>query len=229
MSAIPRFSQIGGHLADADTADAVRVHTGGAGMILGADHRGRAVTATVFRPEPTAVVTVGSLGLAQLVGFRALALGAHLVVATARPSAWASLGAVSATTVGGMQIVPPDVPLQGQGSTRSPLLLVRDSDAVAAAGGIPAVLSWTTLLTVREQVGSWDTGPYASADLVLVQGLAPPEAEVLCPALSIPEYREAFCAVPPGTIGLVTQGGVTWARVAQTAVEHQVIGPIERT
>jgi hypothetical protein len=227
MSTIPSLTQVGTQLADSDTAHAIRVHTGGAGLILGADERGRPVTVSFFRSEPTVAMTIGHLGLAQLVSFRALALGAQLVVATGRPSAWARIAeAASATGDGVVEIVPPHAPPDRFGSSLRPFLFVVDTYSTAAVQSTPAMPGWSTVLTVREQLTSWDSGPLGRADLVVAQALPPAESALLSTATNLPDYQQAFSVLPDEAVAVITHDGVRWARTARTTLERQVIGSV---
>ncbi|HEX3814601.1 MAG TPA: hypothetical protein VHX59_17345 [Mycobacteriales bacterium] len=227
MSAISSLTQIGPQVADSDTANAIRVHTGGAGLILGANERGRPVTVAFFRSEPTVATTIGQLGLAQLIAFRALALGAQLVVATGRPSAWSTFaGAASATRAGAVEIVPPHAPPERFGSSVRPFLFVVDSDSTAAVGSTPSVSGWSTVLTVREQLTSWEAGPLGRADLVVAQSLTPVESALLCKATNLPDYQQAFSVLPDEAVAVITHDGVRWARTARTTLERRVIGSL---
>jgi hypothetical protein len=229
MSAIPSFTQVGTQVADTDTADTIRVHTGGAGLLLGADEGGRPVTVSFFRPEPTVVVVIGRPGLAQLVGFRALALGASMVVTSVRPSAWSALGRAAAGAAGAVEIVWPDSrPERRYGSSLRPQLLMVDSVSTAAVGALPAVPAWSTLITVRERVTAPDANLLGRADLILTQTLSLQESALLCGAVNVGDYLQAFTALPEGTIAVISHGAVRSARLAPTAIERQLIGPFSR-
>ncbi len=227
MSTFPSLTQIGAQRADSDTAHAIRVHTGGAGLILGADERGRPVTVSFFRSEPTVAMTIGHLGLAQLISFRALALGAQMVVATGRPSAWGPLAnAASATAEGAVEIVQPHSPPERFGSSLRPFLFVDDSYSSAAVASTPPMPGWSTVLTVREQLTSWDTAALGRSDLIVAQALPPAESALLCNAASLPDYEQAFTVLPDEAVAVITHDGVRWARTARTTLERQVIGSV---
>jgi hypothetical protein len=229
MSVIPSFTQVGTQLADTATVDTIRVHTGGAGLLLGADEGGRPVTVSVFRPEPTVVVVIGRPGLAQLIGFRALALGATMVVTSVRPSAWSALGRAAAGASGAVEIVWPDSRTERRyGSSLHPQLLMMDSVSTAAVGASPAVPAWSTLITVRERVTSQDANLLGRADLILTQTLSLQESALLCTAVNTSDYVQAFTALPAATIAVISHGSVRSARLAPTAIERQLIGPLTR-
>jgi hypothetical protein len=229
VSAIPSFTKVGTHFADTDTADAIRVHTGGAGVLLGADQSGKPVTVSLFRPEPTFVVVIGQLGLAQLVSFRALGVGAALAVTTVRPSAWSALERTAVDTQGAVEITWPASRPGWFGSSLRPQLVLVDSDSTAAVGAMPTVHAWSTLITVREHIASRDTNLLGRADLILTQALSLQEAAQLCGAVNMTAYSTAFAALPERTIAVISHASVRSARLAPTAIERQLIGPLART
>jgi hypothetical protein len=228
MSVVPSFTQVGTQFADLDTADAIRIHTACSGVLLGADDSGRPVTVTLFRPEPTFVVVVGRVGLAQIIGFRALALGAALAVSTVRPSAWSALAGMVAATPGAVEVTWPGSRPRWSGSSLRPQLLLLDSESTAAAGAMPVVHAWSTLIAVREQLTSRDANVLGRADLILAQGLWPQEAQLLSGVANLPNYVQAFTALAPNAVAVISHGNVRSARIAPTAIERQLIGPLFR-
>ncbi len=58
------------------------------GMVLGSGMNNEPLAVSVLRPSPTRIVCVGGLYLARQLALRAMATGAWVVVATARPAAW---------------------------------------------------------------------------------------------------------------------------------------------
>jgi hypothetical protein len=223
VTAVPSFTQVGTQVADAGTADAIRVHTGGSGLILGTNPNGQPVMISLFRPEPTVVAVVGGVGLAQLVGFRALALGAALVVRTVRPSAWSALAGAAADTRGAVEIAWPDRQPAWYGSSLRPQLLLVDSYSTSAVGAMPAVHGWSTLIAVREQVGSLDANLLGRTDLILAQTLSVQESAVVCGAVNTPDYVSALAALPERTVAVISRADIRVARLSTTAIESQLI------
>jgi hypothetical protein len=228
MSVVPSFTQVGTQFADLDTADAIRIHTAGSGVLLGADDSGRPVTISLFRPEPTFVVVLGRVGLAQIIGFRALAVGAALAVSTGRPSAWSALAGTVAGAPGTVEITWPGSRPRWVGSSLRPQLLLIDSESTATVGAMPVVHAWSTLIAVREQLTSRDANVLGRADLILTQGLSPQEAQLLAGVAHLPNYVQAFTSLAPSAVAVVSHGNVRSARIAPTAIERQLIGPLFR-
>ena len=223
MTGFASLTQVGIQVADPDTADAIRVHTAGSGLILGTNPNGQPVMISLFRPEPTVVAVVGRVGLAQLIAFRALALGAALVVKTVRPSAWSSLAGAAADTRGAVEIAWPDRQPDWYGSSLRPQLLMVDSYSTSAVGALPAVHRWSTLIAVREQVASLDANLLGRTDLILAQTLSVQESAVVCSAVNKPDYVSALAALPDRTVAVISRTDIRVARLNTTTIENQLI------
>ncbi len=140
------------HLADLPTAAAVTLRTGGSGVVLGAAPDGSTAGVALFRPEPTTAVAIGGMALAKLLAFRALAVGARVVVETQRPAAWQTFGNLSPGATGSVQLTPhsdDDSP----GSVQTPRLLVVDAESAASAEP-RRVGRWSTVVTAHDQLSS---------------------------------------------------------------------------
>ncbi|WP_157195562.1 type VII secretion protein EccE [Nocardia tenerifensis] len=84
------------------------VPVGGCGQVIGATESGSGVAVPLFGPSVRRVEIVGSLGLTQLMVLRSVAVGAKVIVHSARPSAWEHLvdevgapAALSVSSAGG--------------------------------------------------------------------------------------------------------------------------------
>lgn len=228
MSTLLPVTQLGTHLTDPQTVEAISVHTGGSGLIIGSDRNGRPVRLAFFRPEATSVLAVCGLHLAELIGFRAIALGAQIAIKTARPIAWANFAQLAASP-DTARIVRPDAQIAPLGTVNQPQLIIVDNDSAVTEGDQQPVGAWTTVLTVREQLSTWDTNALLRSDLVVMQTLSAPESKVACESLNLGHYEEALTRVPPDVVTLVTRTVVYWAKVSQTPVEQRLIGPIQRS
>ncbi len=225
MSTVPSLTQIGAQLADSGTAEAIRVHTGGAGLFLGEDASGQPTIVSLFRPEPTLVVVIGGLHLAQLVCFRTVALGAAVTVTSVRPGAWSSLAEVDPAAI---EVFWPDARTRQYGSSLRPQLLVVDTVATATVGAIPARPSWSTMLIVREQVVNHDVNLLGRADLIVTQRLSLHESTLLCGAAGVTDHTQALIALPADSVAAIAQSRVRSARLVQTTIERYLIGPVSR-
>jgi hypothetical protein len=224
---LPAPSALGTSLTDAGTLDALLVPLGGAGVVLGRTTSGRPATVSLFRPEPTSVVLVGSRPLAQLIAFRSMAVGARVLVSTVDPARWTNVARLAAGSSGDVRLVPR--PAGGPGTATVPHLVVADGvlpeDADQASGG-PG--SWSTTLTVLGQLTDGSRDLLAGADLLLVQSPSSAEARAVAAALARPEAEALLAGLGPEDVGAVTRHGVrTWASTP-TSVERWLIGAVYR-
>jgi type VII secretion protein EccE len=76
------------HRGPLDALSAITVPTAGCGQLIGADLTGQGIAVPLIGEGTRHLEVIGKLDLAQQVVLRAIALGAHTVVHTARPEAW---------------------------------------------------------------------------------------------------------------------------------------------
>src|ERR1700709_2203612 len=101
--------------------------------MLGNNRTGDRVVARFFRPEQTRALLVGGVRCAQLVALRAMALGARVVVQTARPRAWEPFVRGAAVPGESIAVVPPGRAIEiPPGSALPPLFVVVDIGPVGA-------------------------------------------------------------------------------------------------
>ena len=212
----------------AGVLDGLDLTTGGAGLMLGRDRHGQPVVARLFRPEETRALLVGGIRCAQLVTLRAMAAGARVVVQTARPNAWEPFVRGIAGPSESIIILPSgrttEIP---SGSALSPVLAVVDVGA-AGVDDQPGY-GWQAMLTVRDEVLSADVDAASRADFLVLQRLREDEAALLRDALGLGDAAEWLTKIRPDMVGLVNRQAVRWAALAQTPIEHQLIGPAART
>lgn len=217
---------MGSHVVHAEPAGAISVHTGGAGLIIGVDTEDRPMTIGLFRPEPTTVVAIGGLALAQLVSFRAVAIGAQVRVQTLRPGAWDSFLHLSAGSTGSILRVE-RVDADRAGTANQPQLVLIDSDSSATRVGRPGA-SFTTTLTVHDQLTQWNADSLAGADMVLLQGLSMAEARLAGAALGVAQPERALAGQAPDAVLLAARNTLRVTRIVQTSIERWLIGPMGR-
>ncbi|MFG1838700.1 type VII secretion protein EccE [Micromonospora sp. NPDC049175] len=196
---------------------------GDAGMMLGTNRHGRAVTVRLFRPESTRVLLVGGVRAAQLVTLRALALGALVVVQTARPRAWEPFVRGVGAPGGTIPLLPPGRQIaDGVGSALRPLLLVVDAGPVPAEAepGPP----WRATLVVRDELTPADVDALSRADLALLQPLDDGEAALAGAALGLGGSAEWLTRIRDDMIAVVNRRALRWALLSPTPIEAQLIG-----
>jgi type VII secretion protein EccE len=101
--------------------------TSWAGLAVGRNRQGQPVVVRLFRPEHTGIVLVGGIRCAQLLAFRAIAIGARVLVRTNRPRDWATFAHGAAAPSGTIGIAPPGHPVEPPPSSPlHPLLTILD-------------------------------------------------------------------------------------------------------
>lgn len=213
----------------AEVLDGLDLPTGDGGLMLGRDRHGRPVVVRLFRPEETRALLVGGVRCAQLIALRAIAMGARVVVQTARAGAWEPFVRGVAAPGESIRIVPSgravEVP---SGTPLSPLLAVVDVGAAVRADEQPA-FGWQATLTVRDEVVSADADVASRADLLVLQRLREEEAGVLRDPLGLGDAADWFVKIRPDMVGVVNRKAVRWATLAQTPIERQLIGSASRS
>ncbi|MEU7756401.1 type VII secretion protein EccE [Micromonospora sp. NPDC049101] len=196
---------------------------GDAGMMVGTNRHGRAVTVRLFRPESTRVLLVGGVRAAQLVALRALALGALVVVQTTRPRAWEPFVRGVGAPGGTIPLLPPGRPVaDGVGTALRPLLLVVDVGPVPAEAepGPP----WRATLVVRDELTPADVDALSRADLALLQPLDAAEAALAGAALGLGGSAEWLTRIRDDMVAVVNRRALRWALLSPTPIEAQLIG-----
>jgi len=217
------LSRLGSHPAAADSLNELELFAGGAGLVLGVNQHNEPVTLRLFRPEPTRMVVVGGLRFAQLLAFRALALGAQVVVQSARPAAWGTFARVMSSPNDAIRLVPPGTVLDQTPNQARPRLVVQDSGP-SVGGHEVGRTGWSVTMSVREELTAWDVDVLGVADVVLMQPLTPTEAELSASVLGLSEMKHSLSGIRADLVTVVSQGTVRWTLIAPTSVERQLIG-----
>ncbi|TQF07615.1 hypothetical protein E6W39_27825 [Kitasatospora acidiphila] len=215
-------------LAPADLA-ALSFPVGDDGVLIGEDYpEQRPSVLGLFRPTAYDVVLVGGVWTAQVLALRAAATGARVAVETARPQLWAPL----AQAAGGGQpcvTVHQIGRLGAQGaSVAAPVLVVRDLGPKPPRSRLSAT-PWQSTLTLLPFLGPNAARVLNSADLVGVQRVSPPEAELLGRLLTV--STEDVAALP--TLGdeytlWATRIRRQYVRLDPVQAEQQLLGPARR-
>lgn len=203
---------------------------GGAGLMLGVNRQNEPVTAQVFRAEATRALAVGGVRIAQLLTLRTLALGAQVVVQSARPQAWEAFVRAVSTPADPVVLVPPGplpATLGVPGSPLRPQLVIVDVGPVSADGGVLDA-PWRTVLIVRDDLAAGDLDLLARSDLLVLQPLRADEAALAAGALGLGAAGEWLTRIRGDMVGVVNRHAVRWALLSATQVEQQLFGPFTR-
>jgi type VII secretion protein EccE len=224
-TAVPGVPLDGVH--PAEQAEGMHLPVSSGGLMLGSNRHGKPVVIRLFRPEQTRALLVGGVRAAQLIALRAMALGARVVVQTARPQAWEPFVRGAAVPGESIAVVPPGRAFEiAPGSALHPLLVVVDVGPVGADNRPGA--GWQATLVVRDEFGPADVDVASRADLLVLQPLRPAEATLVGTALGLGEVAQWMTKIRPDMIGVVNRRAVRWAAFAQTPIESQLIGPPTR-
>lgn len=208
--------------------DALELSLGEAGLMVGANRHGGAVTVRLFRPEPTRLLLVGGVRAGQLVVLRALALGARVVVQTTRPRAWEPFVRGVGAPGGAVPVIPPGRPVGGApGSPLQPLLLVVDAGAAPEEADPGA--AWQSTMVVRDALTPADVPALARADLAILQPLDPAEAALAGTALGLGGSADWLTRIRDDMVAVVNRRALRWALLSPTPIESQLVGrPVRR-
>ncbi|HET9517183.1 MAG TPA: type VII secretion protein EccE, partial [Actinoplanes sp.] len=204
--------------------DGLDLPVGSAGLMLGHNRHGAPVIARLFRPEQTRALLIGGVRCAQLVALRAMALGARVVVQTARPQAWEPFVRGAAVPGESIAVVPPgralDIP---PGTALHPLLVVVDVGPVGP--DTRPGHGWQATLVVRDAFTPADVDVATRADLLVIQPLLADEAALAGSALGLGDAAAWLMRIRPDMVGVVNRRAVRWAALSATPIETQLIGP----
>ena len=224
-AAVPGVPLDGVH--PAEQAEGLHLPVSAGGLMLGSNRHGKPVVIRLFRPEQTRALLVGGVRAAQLIALRAMALGARVVVQTARPQAWEPFVRGAAVPGESIAVVPPGRSFEiAPGSALHPLLVVVDVGPVGADNRPGA--GWQATLVVRDEFGPADVDVASRADLLVLQPLRPAEATLVGSALGLGEVAQWMTKIRPDMVGVINRRAVRWAAFSQTPIESQLIGPPTR-
>jgi type VII secretion protein EccE len=223
--AVPGLPLDGVH--PAERAEGMHLPVSAGGLMLGSNRHGSPVVIRLFRPEQTRALLVGGVRAAQLVALRAMALGARVVVQTARPQIWEPFVRGAAVPGESIAVVPPGRAFEiAPGSALHPLLVVVDVGPVGSDNRPGS--GWQATLVVRDEFTPADVDLASRADLLILQPLRLAEATLIGGALGLGEVAQWMTKIRPDMVGVVNRRAVRWAALAQTPIESQLIGPPTR-
>ena len=215
------------HTAGPEALADLQLRAGGDGLVIGRNRQGSPVAVRLFRAEPTRLLLVGGVRCAQLLALRAMALGAHLFVQSAREPDWhgflhqCGLGRESAT------FLPPGAqPPAPQSPARPQLLVVDTGPSMGTAPEVGA--PWRATMVVRNDLGSWDLDALVRSDLVVFQRLTTAEAALAASTLGFSGAQSWLSRIHSEMVGLVSQGRLQWVMLHPTSMESALLGSVGR-
>ncbi|GIG57034.1 hypothetical protein Lfu02_14060 [Longispora fulva] len=217
--------RIGAHIASEEALDMIRVPVAGAGLLLGNDRNRAPVSIRMFRPEPTRVSLVGDQPWStKLLVFRALALGARVVVFTHTPGPWQALAQWATGHNDRLAVLPTAQPVEVQGTAQTPALLVYE---LGDAGTVvpPSLGPWQTQLTVLPQLSVRGFPAVQASNLVMMSRLSGTEAQAITSILRLDPRSAGWLERLHGDmLALVGGGADRYVWVTPTNLERQHLG-----
>lgn len=220
-------------VVNAAMLDAVSPSGDRGGMVLGSGMNGEPLTASVLRPAPTRIVCVGGLYLARQLALRAMATGAWIVVATARPAAWQVLGRAAGEGPGGRpspmvqirRLNPVELP---RPTEDGPLMVMHDGGSTPTEL-FPPRSPWQTTVYVLPYLHPQVTATANTADLVLMQRQPVGQAQLAARIWRLnPRLVQQLTQLKDDQA--IALGRNLWRpfRLITTPGEKQILGPVRR-
>jgi hypothetical protein len=218
----------GTHVGAAEQLAWLRFGADPAGLVLGRDVQQTTVPVRIFREEPVRLALIGGVWLASLVAFRALAVGARVVVCTAAADRWQPLvRAVQSSDR--LAVLVGEQPVNVAAAWSSPVLLI-DDFGPAGPTQRSNLAPWQTRLTVLPWLTPAGAPVAGSATLVLAQRLTPDEAAAAADLLWLSDETTGLLqALQDDMVALIGGGADRYVWVTPTAVETHFFGAPHRS
>lgn len=220
------LTQLPHHVADLETANAMRPSVGGAGLIVGVDATGNPVVVRIFDSEPRSYVVVGGLNLLQLLVVRLVALSCRIMVRTERPGAWGTVVRTAAGASGAISIATGEAAIP-TGSPHRPTVLVIDS-----ASGVEAVTplgtAWSAVISGYDSLSQWNAVVLDQVDAAFVHQLSGSETALVERRMAVHDLGGLLSGNEAGMLGVVSRGSVIVAEIRLTNFERWMLAGIER-
>jgi hypothetical protein len=216
------------HVGDAGQLAWLRYAATPAGLVLGRDAQGAVVPVRMFREEPVRLTLIGGWWLASVLAFRALAVGARVVVCTAAADRWHPL-VRAAQGCDRLAVLVGEQPVEVPAGWASPVLLIDDFGPAGPTQRAP-LAAWQTRLTVLPRLTPAGAAVTGAATLVLSQRLTPGEAAAAADLLWLSDETAGLLqAMHDDMVALIGGGADRYLWVSATAIEAHSFGPPHRS
>ncbi|MGL5823425.1 MAG: type VII secretion protein EccE, partial [Nocardioides sp.] len=192
---------------------------------------GDPLSVQLFADRPCAVSAMLDPGVALVLCYRALAVGARIHVISTRAEHWVPLRRLAVDDPGTVILSATESPLlEDPGAVRAmhphaarPLLVVVDQASLRSPVRI-APQPWQCVLTLLPELSLGWLPSTRSANLVVTQRLARPDAIAAGPFLGIASAdSEVLSGLSDEQVGIVERGRLTVANLAITISESQLL------
>jgi hypothetical protein len=224
---LPRL-RVSSHTVSSGALSRLTLSSPGTGLILGMDVDRKTVPVRLFRTEPTRVTLVGGVWAAQLVVFRALALGARVAVMTGDPGSWQGFGERATGQSGRVAVIHGEQPMAFSAAPQQPVMVVHDLGLVGP-GTAPELGPWQTQLTVLRRLDEPGVPSMQECHLVILQRLSLVEAALAASALRLSgQSTQLLQRMGDDMVALLGGGADRYVWLTQTGTEQQQIGTPRR-
>lgn len=190
------------------------------GLVIGQEAR-QPLVLRFFRFQPTHVAMFAAPYVARILGYRALALGAQVVIVSGRPSVWETLARSAPPGPAWVSVVPPNSPTPPAGSIVRPSLIIDDG----GSGSRRDLGPWQTVVSVMPYVTAQALSSLHSFDLLVLQRVAPEHVGPVRAGFNLPvDTAQWLPRMPDDTIAVAERGRVRFANLGVTQNEGFALG-----
>ncbi|MBM7784506.1 hypothetical protein [Tenggerimyces flavus] len=212
-----------GHATHAEelTGAAVRLPPGG--VVLGSGQDGVLVV-RLFRAQPVRLCIHSAGQLAQLIAYRAMALGAHVTVVTDTVSAWSRLVQSVPRGPAWFTVLPAGSRVTATGTITRPSLVI---DATSDNRALPRWEQgqWQTFASVDREITPSDLHVLRTYDLLVTQRLQPTAAEIARRAFGLaPDRATWLTQMPAGVLAVAAPGQLAFGQMTVSNAEQRLLG-----
>lgn len=216
--------RVGSHRVPRSALEDVEITNPATGVLLGHDRNRVPVTIRMFREEMTRVALVGGLWAARLLAFRALSLGARIVVVTSDPGSWRGFGRWAVGRDDRLAVLEREQALHVAASAGRPAMLVYDV-GLSGPASPPPPGPWQAQVTVLRQLTAYGFPVLQAANLMMLQRLTPAETDSATSLLRLTgETLSLLQAMRPDMLALLGGGADRYLWLSPTVVERQSLG-----
>ncbi|WP_433829083.1 hypothetical protein ACQP2E_07115 [Actinoplanes sp. CA-015351] len=196
----------------------------GAGLLLGRNQQQIPVPLKLFSPRPERVALVGGAWAAQLLIFRAFAVGARAIVVTTEQRAWSGFGERATGQYNRLTVLGGEPSSLPPGTAQTPSLIVYDLGVTGPAAA-PPLGPWSTQLTVLRQLDRPGVAALQEAGLTLLQRLGGDEATLAAASLRLDQQNgQLLQFMTDDMIAVTGNGPDRFVFLNQTPLEQQYVG-----
>ncbi|MEU4691061.1 hypothetical protein [Actinoplanes sp. NPDC023714] len=195
-----------------------------AGLLLGHSRQQAPVHLKLFDPSPARLALIGGVWAAQLLIFRAFAIGARVMVVTTEQRAWSGFGERATGQYHRLTVLAGEPDTLPPGTPQTPALIVYDLGVTGPATA-PPLGPWTTQLTVLRQLDRPGVATLQEAGMTLMQRLGGDEATLAAATLRLDQQNGRLLQfMTDDMVALVGDGPDRFVQLGQTDVEQQHLG-----